>query len=480
MSTKSKTFRLSHRGLLLALISSAFAGSTWAQTAGTVDFASGDVTATGADGQARPVRKGVEIRSGDRIVTNQGRAQIRFTDGGYVSLQPDTDFSVRDYRFDGKADGSERGVFGLVKGAMRTVTGLIGRANRAAYQIQTPTATIGIRGTGGIIRVLDSGDTLVFGTSGEWFARNQKGVEISVPAGTGARIVPDVSRSPQRVSDSGIAEAPPIAIPQQGVPMTPVVFVAGEQRNQGGTLTAVSSAGPAAAPAPAPAPTLSCASGCEVAFASLVSGVGSPGAVAATVVPVPTLDAAGKLTAFDTGANAKALTGTQVDTGTSDGVVSWGRWTGGATLGGMPWSGFQTLAYVVGLPTPLGDLTSMTGSFTYNLIGSTAPTDGVTTGTVTGGSIVGTFGPSPTATISLNFTHGAGTYNLAGTHSVPGGGPYAPFGGAVSATGTGCGFSGCTATINGHFMGAGATHAGFAYKVDNFVSNIVGAAAFKR
>jgi hypothetical protein len=43
--------------------------------------------------------------------------QLRFTDGAYVSLQPQTLFRVDDYRYDGKADGNERGFFSLLKGA---------------------------------------------------------------------------------------------------------------------------------------------------------------------------------------------------------------------------------------------------------------------------------------------------------------------------------------------------------------------------
>src|SRR3990170_2668745 len=77
------------------------------------------------------------------------------------------DFAVGDARATGR-DGSERGVFGLLRGALRTVTGLIGRVNRDAYLIQTPTATVGIRGTGGIIEVLADGTTRITGTSGIW------------------------------------------------------------------------------------------------------------------------------------------------------------------------------------------------------------------------------------------------------------------------------------------------------------------------
>jgi hypothetical protein len=165
--------------------------------------------------------------------------------------------------------------------------------------------------------------------------------------------------------------------------------------------------------------------------------------------------------------------------------VSWGRWIGGATIDGSPWSGFQTLAYVVGLPSPIADITSMSGSFTFNLIGWTAPTDGTNLGTVTGGQLVGTFGPTPTVAINnFTFNVAGNSYNLTTAASpipVSTGGPYAPFSaGFVPVTGTACA-SGCNAQVNGHFMGAGATHAGFSYSVANFAGPpVVGAAAFKR
>lgn len=42
---------------------------------------------------------------------------------------------------------AQRAIFRLIKGGLRTVTGLIGHGNFADYQLKTPTATIGIRGT---------------------------------------------------------------------------------------------------------------------------------------------------------------------------------------------------------------------------------------------------------------------------------------------------------------------------------------------
>ena len=118
-----------------------------AAAAAHVDFAYGNVTVSGPDGREQPLLRGAELDNGDTVRTAEGRAQLRFQDGAYVSLQPNSEFAIRDYRFDGKTDGTERGFFGLAKGAMRTVSGLIGHANRDRYRITTPTATIGIRGT---------------------------------------------------------------------------------------------------------------------------------------------------------------------------------------------------------------------------------------------------------------------------------------------------------------------------------------------
>ena len=177
---------------------------------------------------------------------------------------------------------------------------------------------------------------------------------------------------------------------------------------------------------------------------------------------------------------------TQIETGTADNVVSWGRWTA-ATLAGSPWPNFNTLPYVTGLPSPIADLTATTGTFTFNFIGGTNPTDGTNVGTVLGGQVIGQFGPTPKVGIN-NFTYSirGNTYTI-GTPVgaellVPTGGPYAPFSGTASLTssGTDCSF-GCSASVNGHFLGSGATHAGFVYNAGGGISPAtVGAAAFKR
>src|SRR5258708_16716265 len=214
-------FRLNRSGVMLALVSVAFAGEAGA-VAGRVDFTIGGTTVSGVDGQRRPLAKGAELDKGDTVRTDaEGRAQIRFSDGSYVSLQPNTEFAIKDYNFEGKTDGTERGFFGLEKGAMRTVTGLIGRVTRNRYQIATPTATVGIRGTGGQIEVLLDGSTLVSGTSGIWTLSNPAGT-LDIPAGVSGKAPASPNQPPQHTSQG------PSTGPAQP-PTPPTTYVQGNQ-----------------------------------------------------------------------------------------------------------------------------------------------------------------------------------------------------------------------------------------------------------
>lgn len=127
-----------------ALLFSQFA---FANTAARVEFSVGNVVAENAQGVQRPLAKGEQIDSGDTISTNDGRVQLRFTDGGYVSLHERTVFRIDDYRWEGVEDRKARSLFSLLTGGLRTITGRIAKINRKAYLMGTAVATIGIRGT---------------------------------------------------------------------------------------------------------------------------------------------------------------------------------------------------------------------------------------------------------------------------------------------------------------------------------------------
>mgnify|MGYP000988074257 CR=1 FL=1 len=140
-------FRMKNHALLMAL-SAAYPVIGYSAGAAQIDFATGAVTAVSSSGAQRPLVKGAEISNGDTIRTGDGgRAQVRFSDGALISLQPTTEFRVDNYEFSNQPTGQEKGFFSLIKGGMRTITGLIGRSNRDNYKVTTSVATIGIRGT---------------------------------------------------------------------------------------------------------------------------------------------------------------------------------------------------------------------------------------------------------------------------------------------------------------------------------------------
>lgn len=169
--------------------------------AAIAEFVVGTVVVQGSASDSRMIEKGSLLYSGDRILTNQGRVQLRFADGAFVSLLPDTEFHIVDYRFDGSTDGNESGFYSLVKGTIRMISGVIGRINRARFQISTPTATIGLRGTGGVINVDHEGATRLFGTSGVWVLSNTLGT-IEVGAGSAAIVTPDRTQPPRFTAEA--------------------------------------------------------------------------------------------------------------------------------------------------------------------------------------------------------------------------------------------------------------------------------------
>lgn len=136
---------LRHTALVIALASiypiQAFAA------AGVAQFSVGDVQVKRAAATVA-LANGGRIESGDQITTGgTGRTQLRFTDGGMVSLQPNSQFTIARYvdAADGKQDSF---LVDLARGGMRALTGLIGKRNRENYKVTTTTATIGIRGSG--------------------------------------------------------------------------------------------------------------------------------------------------------------------------------------------------------------------------------------------------------------------------------------------------------------------------------------------
>jgi len=117
---------------------------------GMVQYLSGTLSAQGADGSVRVLAERSNLLVGDVIATERDSyAQLRFNDGGQVTLRPSTQVRIEQYAYDERRPGGDNFAMQLFKGGLRALTGLIGKRtnNRNAYRMVTSTATIGIRGT---------------------------------------------------------------------------------------------------------------------------------------------------------------------------------------------------------------------------------------------------------------------------------------------------------------------------------------------
>lgn len=186
--------------------------------AGKVEFVVGEVAAQAPDGSRRTLVRGAEVSPGDTVDTGAGRTQLRFTDGAMVSLSPGTQYRIDAYEFRGQADGSEKGFFSLLKGAMRTITGAIGKTDRKAYRLDTAVATIGIRGTEYAVAY---GNSITVTTSAGLIEVCNNGGCLEVPAGQSA-YVEDSGTAPVLTTRSALQ---PLAPPQ---PPSPPGFTSGD------------------------------------------------------------------------------------------------------------------------------------------------------------------------------------------------------------------------------------------------------------
>lgn len=129
----------------LMLLGVAFAH---AETAGQITHLSGVVSVKRADGSSKVLSLKSEVQPGDVLSTQQDTyARVKFVDGGEVVMRPGSQMKVESFAFNEAKPESDSFVIGLLKGGLRAVTGLIGKRNRDRVSYNTPTATIGIRGT---------------------------------------------------------------------------------------------------------------------------------------------------------------------------------------------------------------------------------------------------------------------------------------------------------------------------------------------
>lgn len=138
--------RTATKGLLLALL--LWTSLAWAGVAGTVTHLSGALFAHKPDGAIKALAVKSEVESGDTLVAEKNTyAQLRFLDNSQITLRPGTTFKIEKFAFESGKPEADAAAFNLVKGGLRSVSGELGKRNREKFELKTPGATIGIRGT---------------------------------------------------------------------------------------------------------------------------------------------------------------------------------------------------------------------------------------------------------------------------------------------------------------------------------------------
>jgi hypothetical protein len=138
---------------LILLFSSLFLSSAGqaADPVGTLKFVHGLVNIESDSGVKRKAVKGDDLIQDELVVTGPaGIAVIQLSDDSRMTLRPNSEFRVRHLKMDDDNNGSSSqpsAVLDLLRGGLRLFTGLIGKLNPGGYRLNTPVATIGIRGT---------------------------------------------------------------------------------------------------------------------------------------------------------------------------------------------------------------------------------------------------------------------------------------------------------------------------------------------
>jgi len=163
--------------------------------AGYVTRVRGEVVSEAAAGR-RPLALGHALHLGDRLITGvDARLEARMQDGMVITLGEKTEFLVQQVA--GVTPDQNNSVFELVKGVFRAATASTDAQPqskpREPSRVETPVATIGIRGTDlwGGFNLLDAGartlDVVMLEGKGVYVESNGQRVELN-RAGEGTTV----------------------------------------------------------------------------------------------------------------------------------------------------------------------------------------------------------------------------------------------------------------------------------------------------
>jgi len=146
--------------LVAILLSLSFNMNAAGQIGGVLEQSGKPGSITRTSGEQLLAELNAGVQSLDNVKTENGRLKIKFIDETQVSLTEHTLIEINEYVYDPNPSNSKMAL-NFAQGTARFATGKLGLVPRENIQIQTPTATIGIRGTDFTTTVDELGRSLV-------------------------------------------------------------------------------------------------------------------------------------------------------------------------------------------------------------------------------------------------------------------------------------------------------------------------------
>jgi len=158
---------------------------------------------------------GSEIFVGDRVFTGvKGFIRLNMIDEAKIDLRCNSEMLIEDYQL---LRGGNRSVIYLIKGSVKKITGTIGKMADDVYEMNTPLATVGVRGTEYAIRVLQQhgcDGSLDVNSKGLFVKVNRGGIDIksqkealALNQGDAAHLADEASRLKSIESADGVFDS---------------------------------------------------------------------------------------------------------------------------------------------------------------------------------------------------------------------------------------------------------------------------------
>lgn len=169
------------------------------------------------DHKRRDLVLGSEVFVGDRIFTGvEGFIRLSMIDDAKIDLRCNSEMRIEDYQL---LRGANRSVLRLIKGSVKKITGSIGKVAEDIYEMHTPIATVGVRGTEYAIRVLQShgcDGSLDVNSDGMFVKVNRGAIDVksnqqkvALNSGQAAHLADDASQLKAIEARDGVFEEAP-------------------------------------------------------------------------------------------------------------------------------------------------------------------------------------------------------------------------------------------------------------------------------